>query len=388
VWAEGQGVVDYAVFRALGEARRTSWPSWEAPWRDGSVRITRLADVPVGDGGVDLARVHTHLYAQWAMDHQLAELGAGKVQLYLDLPVGVNADAYEVWRDRELFLLGASTGAPPDSLFLGGQSWGLPPLHPEVVRRRGYQYVIDCVRHHMRHAGMLRVDHVMGLFRLFAVPAGFGATEGVYLRYQADELMAILTLESNRHRCALVGEDLGTVPDQVRPAMARHGLARLHVGQFSMPGAVGQPTIAAVPEAIASLNTHDTPTFGGWWRGTDIDDRRALGLITDAQVVTERAERAASKAALVAFVDRGKLAPTSLPDEARAALGATVDLARGPAEVVLVNLEDLWLEPSPQNVPGTSDERPNWRRPFAQDPLAAGADLSVLDAVAAVRPTR
>jgi 4-alpha-glucanotransferase len=321
------------------------------------------------------------------MDHQLAALaGAHGVDLYLDLPVGVNADAYEVWRDRELFVLGASTGAPPDALFLGGQSWGLPPLHPEVVRRRGYRYVIDCVRHHMRHAGMLRVDHVMGLFRLFAVPAGCGATDGIYLRYQADELMAILTIESRRNRCALVGEDLGTVPDQVRPAMARHGLARLHVGQFAMPAKVGQPPLAAVPEAIASLNTHDTATFGGWWRGTDIDDRRALGLITDAQVVSERRERADSKQALLAFVDRGTLAPAALADEARAALGATLDLARGPAAVVLVNLEDLWLESAPQNVPGTSDERPNWRRPFAHDPLAPGADLSTLDAVAAVRP--
>src|SRR5262249_34955051 len=150
----------------------------------------------------------THVYAQWAMDRQLARFDG---RLYLDLPVGVNRDAWEVWRDRDAFVLGLSAGAPPDALFLGGQDWGLPPLHPERARTGGWRYVRDCVRHHMRHAGMLRVDHVMGLHRLYCVPAGMRATEGAYLRYPHEELYAILCLESARARCALVGEDLGTV---------------------------------------------------------------------------------------------------------------------------------------------------------------------------------
>lgn len=388
-------VVDYAMFRALGEAQRAPWSAWPAAIRDGAPVATDIDHVPALPG-LDPARVRAHVFAQWAMDQQLTAQEDARCGLYLDLPVGVGCDAYEVWRHRELFALEAAAGAPPDALFLGGQDWGLPPLRPAASRATGHAYFAACVRHHMHHAGMLRVDHVMGLWRLYCVPRGFGAREGVYVRYPADELCAVLTLESHRNRCAVAGEDLGTVPDHVRPAMARHGFFRLHVGQFAMPAAAGQAPGVAAPEAVASLNTHDTATFGGWWRGTDVDDRRALGLIDDARAAAEHAERLVSRAALLAHVDAAGLAPPELDDAQRAMHGAMVDLARGPAEVVLVTLEDLWLEPAPQNVPGTSEERPNWRRPLARGLDALGADpdapgagepalLAALDAVAAAR---
>ena len=384
-FARGRAL-DYALFRALGEAERAPWGAWPAARRDLDAPES-LADCAAA--GADPARVCTHLYAQWAMDRQLGEHERhGEAGLYLDLPVGVNADAYEVWRDRDLFVLGASAGAPPDPLFLGGQDWGLPPIHPERSRQSRHRYLIECVRHHMRHADMIRVDHVMSLHRLYCVPAGMPATAGVYVRYPADELYAILCLESHRHRCAVVGEDLGTVPDYVRPAMTRHGFYRLHVGQFAMPGKVGEPTGAAPADSVAAVDTHDTPTFAGWWRGLDIDDRKDLGLIDDKQAAAERVQRAETRTALVAHVDAHRLAPPKLPDEERALHGAHADLAAGPAEVALVTLEDLWLEPEPQNVPGTSDERPNWRRPASRpiesivsDPAIAAA----LDDVAARR---
>jgi 4-alpha-glucanotransferase len=392
-WAQTSGVYDYAAFRALRETTRQSWRDWPAQWRDGAPVITSRADAIAL--GADAARVTTHAAAQWAMQRQLAELAGGQirnnVQLYLDLPVGVNGDAYEVWRHRGLFLTELSTGAPPDALFLGGQDWGLPPLSPLALRRDHYRYFIRCVRHHMQVAGMLRIDHVMGLFRLYCVPMGRPATDGVYLRYPHDELLAVLTLESTRARCALVGEDLGTVPPQVRPAMADHGLFRLHVGQWALPTEPGDEPAPSPAEAVASLNTHDTATFAGWWRGADIDDRRELGLINAEQDHAERVARDHARAALLAFA--GPPAPgTALTDVERAMVATTADLAAGPAEVMLIALDDLALDPVPHNVPGTTTQRANWQRrvdgwadalePDRASPAAAAA----VAVVAARRP--
>ncbi len=359
-WAQQTGAYDYATFRAVGEQRRTGWRDWGSPWREGTPMIeSRSQAIGLGADG---ARLTTHLVAQWAMQQQLEAIGTGPVGLYLDLPVGVNCDAYEVWRHRNLFLTELAAGAPPDALFLGGQNWGLPPLSPIALRRDRYRYFIRCVQHHMKVAGMLRIDHVMGLFRLYCVPDGRPATDGVYIRYQAEELLAILTLESHRAKCALVGEDLGTVPDQVRPAMGRHGLFRLHVGQWFLPACVGDRPGPSPAEAVASLNTHDTATFAGWWRGADIDDRRDLDLITADQEATERIERDTARAALLAFTSAEGHPNDALTDVERAMVAATADLAHGAAEVVLVALDDLALEPFPHNVPGTTSQRPNWQR--------------------------
>ncbi|HTR50227.1 MAG TPA: 4-alpha-glucanotransferase [Kofleriaceae bacterium] len=360
-WAVAHDVYDYAAFRALGEGQRAGWRAWPAALRDGSKPVATRADALAL--GADPVRVATHVFAQWAMQRQLEALrdAHGSAALYLDLPVGVSCDAYEVWRWRDLFLLDLAAGAPPDALFLGGQDWGLPPLSPIALRRDRYRYFIRCVRHHVRVAGMLRVDHVMGLFRLYCVPAGRPATDGVYIRYHADELLAILALESARARCAVAGEDLGTVPPHVRPAMAAHGMFRLHVGQWHLPMHVGEAPAPAPAEAVASLNTHDTATFAGWWRGADIDDKRELGLIDGAQEAAERAERARQREALVAF-SAIRPADDALTEVERAMVAATTDLAVGPAEVVLVALDDLVLDPVPHNVPGTVSERPNWQR--------------------------
>ncbi|HEY0987905.1 MAG TPA: 4-alpha-glucanotransferase, partial [Kofleriaceae bacterium] len=334
-WAIDAGVYDYAAFRALGELTRQPWGAWPARWRDGAPAVVTRADAIAL--GADAANVTTHAAAQWAMQRQLHDLAGGPVSLYLDLPVGVNCDAYDVWRYRSLFLTDLSAGAPPDALFLGGQDWGLPPLSPIALRRDRHRYFIRSVRHHMRVAGMLRIDHVMGLFRLYCVPAGRPATDGVYLRYPHDELLAILALESNRAGCAVAGEDLGTVPDGVRPAMARHGLFRLHVGQWYLPTRQGDRPEPSPPESIASLNTHDTATFAGWWRGADIDDRLDLKLITEEQDADERVLRDQARAALLAFVQ--PRADGVLTDVERAMVGATADLAAGPAEVMLVALD-------------------------------------------------
>jgi 4-alpha-glucanotransferase len=381
-WATTNGVFDYAAFRAIGEAERKSWRDWPAHLRDGTTRVrTRAEAIALGADG---ARIDTHVFAQWMMQQQLGALQGGPVSLYLDLPVGVSMDAYEVWRWRRLFLTSLAAGAPPDALFLGGQNWGLPPMSPIALRRGRYKYFIDCVRHHMRVAGMLRIDHVMGLFRLYCVPQGHAATDGVYLRYPADELLAIVTLESRRATCAVAGEDLGTVPPHVRPAMQRHGMYRLHVGQWSFPQHAGQRSEEAPAGSIASLNTHDTATFAGWWSGADIADKVDLGLATDDEAMRERADRAVVKQIIL---DQAPDLPL-LPDVERAMIGVTTELAAGDAEVMLVSLDDLALEPVPHNVPGTTHERPNWQRRVIGWDHALDDSSPTIAAVAAARRPR
>ncbi len=358
-WARETHVYDYAAFRAIGESERKGWHSWPTKLRDGTkLAVTRNDALALG---VDAGRLDTHVVAQWLMQSQLEDLAKGNVGLYLDLPVGVNSDAYEVWRWRKLFLLDLAAGAPPDALFLGGQNWGLPPLSPIALRRDRYRYFIRCLRHHMKVAGMLRIDHVMGLFRLYCVPHGRPATDGVYIRYHHEELLAIVTLESMRARCAVAGEDLGTVPDHVRPAMTRHGMYRLHVGQWSFPSRPGDAPEPSPAEAVASLNTHDTATFAGWWRGKDIEDMRDLKLINEKQERDDRVLRERQKTAILAYVKPDPVSD-SLTEVERAMVAMTTDLAIGPAEIVLVALDDLVLDPIGHNVPGTVEQRPNWQR--------------------------
>jgi 4-alpha-glucanotransferase len=358
-WAREHDVYDYAAFRAIGEAEGVGWRNWPAALRDGT-RFAATSEAALALGA-ERGRVTSHVFAQWAMQRQLEALRGSDVALYLDLPVGVNVDAYEVWRHRDLFLLDLAAGAPPDALFLGGQDWALPPLSPLALRRDRYRYFIRCVRHHMRVAGMLRIDHVMGLFRLYCVPRGRPATDGVYVRYHPDELLAILTLESARARCAVAGEDLGTVPPQVRPAMQAHGMFRLHVGQWHLPGQIGERPGASPADAVASLNTHDTATFAGWWRGGDIEDKLDLGLVDAAHAHDEHVARDRERQALLAFAG-ARAADDHLTEVERAMVAATTDLAVGPAEIVLVALDDLVLDPVPHNVPGTTSQRSNWQR--------------------------
>lgn len=364
-WAAGVPAFDYAMFRAFGEMEGRGWHTW-AQNRDQLPMATSAEEAAAH--GADPSRVWSHVVAQWMMHQQLVAERADEAHsagLYLDLPVGVSGDAYEVWRHRKLFVTGASAGAPPDALFLGGQEWGLPPVHPRVSQATGHHYLRACLRHHMQAASMLRIDHVMGLHRLYCVPRGFGATEGAYLRYPKEELYALIALESRRYRCAVVGEDLGTVPPDVPPALARHNVARLWVSQFEIPSEVGKVPRSSPPAVVASFGTHDMATFSGWWQGADLADRRALGLINDEEQARQLAERRQQCAALLAYTQAEALAPADLPEQERAMVGATIDLARSPAEVVLVTLEDLWLEGQPQNVPGTYRERDNWLRPLA-----------------------
>lgn len=348
---------DYARFRAITETRRQVWSLW--PERLGEDEGLAASESSPAEA--------YHLFVQWQMDRQLRrvarELDAGGVSLYLDLPLGVHPDGYDAWRYRDLFAA-ASAGAPPDPFFTGGQNWGFRPLHPRRIREDGHRYFRGCIARHLAISGMLRLDHVMWLHRLYWIPAGASATDGVYVRYPAPELYAVLTIESARHDAAIVGEDLGTVPRAVRKGMARHGLHRMYAVQFEASATAERPLQPVVPGAVASLNTHDMPTFAGFWNGDDVRDRVSLGLLDEEGAEAALNARRRLRRALTEFLieeSESSRIPAELgAEEARDAL--LEYLARSDAGVVLASLEDLWLAREPHNVPGTWRERPNWRR--------------------------
>ena len=350
------GLEDYARFRAAVEKRRASWHSWPQEMQDG--RLT--------DADFDESSKRYHLYVQWLAHQQLSSASAKAREkglgLYLDLPLGAHPDGYDTWRHRGLFVLDAAMGAPPDDFFVKGQDWGLPPMHPERLREERYAYYLAYLRNHLKHAGILRVDHVMGMYRVFWVPRGFERSQGVYVHYPADEFYAMLTLESQRHKSVIVGEDLGTVPSQVRPAMAKHGLYRMYVAQFEAQPDPQWALNPPQPETVASVNGHDIAPFAAWWQGLDIHDRRSLGLLDEGGVWPETDRRQAAKRALVQFLrEKGFLREPC--EDVRGILSAVLAFLRSsPARVVLVNVEDLWLDTERQNTPGTTEERPNWRR--------------------------
>jgi 4-alpha-glucanotransferase len=346
---------DYAAFRAVGDRRRHPWQSWPAPQRDGV-----LAE---GDFERDVQRYH--LYVQWLADEQLRELAAQAQAtgegMYLDLPLGVNSSSYDVWRQRELFVPSVAAGAPPDPFFSKGQNWGFPPPHPEQSRLQGYRYVSAYLRHILQLANVLRIDHMMGLHRLFWVPHGADARDGIYVTYPADELYAVYVLEAHRKGAMLVGEDLGTVPPEVRPKMASHNFQRMYVLQFQGRPDPDNGLDPVFEGAIASINTHDTPTFASFTKGRDIDDWVELGNIKAEAAPAEHEQRRKLWEGVAQFLrKKGLLEETD--DLAALHRACLAYLGSGPSRFTLVTLEDLWLEERPQNVPGTWQERPNWKR--------------------------
>ncbi len=353
--AENPVLEDYARFRAAVKKYGANWRDWPQPFRSGSLR----------EGDYDEDERRYHLYTQWLAHQQITELSQKSrekgIKLYLDLPLGAHPDGYDVWREREAFIGDVSCGAPPDTFFIKGQDWGCPPMHPQKIREQGYRYPIACLRHHLGQAGILRIDHVMGLHHIFCIPRGMAATDGVYLRYHAEEFYAILSLESHRHRAVIVGEDLGTVPDYVRPAMGRHRLRRMHVFQYAAGDILWGKQPEPSPGAVTSLNTHDMPPFTAWWQGKHIRLRRELGLLDETEEKKELEAFSNLKRALLAFLENQE-SPAPEDDIPKIMAGILSYLASSKAEVLLVNLEDLWQETRQQNVPGTMSEYPNWQQ--------------------------
>ncbi len=323
-----------AVYEALSMHFNSGWMEWPAAYQD-----------PDSHAVATYAREHRHevqfyAFLQWLADMQLAAAARAAsnmaVGLYRDLAIGVDSQSVDVWGDRDAFCLGLSAGAPPDALNATGQNWGLPPLNPIVLRERAYAPLRTVLRANMRHAGALRIDHVMGLMRLFVIPSGAPPGEGAYLSYTFDDLAGVLALESVSNRCMVVGEDLGTLPHGFRERIAesRFFSCRLLYFERDEDGAFRDPS-EYPRDAVASTGTHDLPPLAGFWRDLPPRDRKQL-----LDLVGESPE--ATELDVVASAYRA--------------------LARTRARLMLVQMEDALLQAQAVNVPGTTTEAPNWRR--------------------------
>lgn len=344
-------LVRYARFRGAQARLGRSWRDWPAGARTGAL----------GPKQVDHEEERFHLVAQALARRQLGDLRhdleKDGIRLGLDLAVGVHPDGYDPWSRQGLFAEGMSVGAPPDGGFPSGQDWGFHPVLPAASRREGHQYLAASIAHQATAAGVLRVDHIMAWTRLYWIPHGLGKDEGTYVSYPEDELFAILTLESHRHRCEVVGENLGTVPPQIGDALPRHRIWGMYLAQFT---ASEDPNMSpATNEDMALVGTHDTPTFAGWLSGVDIGERVRCDLLDPAAEPKVRSERAL---AIGRLADRLE----GSVDDPRALLADLLEwLGRSGSPLVVPWLEDLWLEEEGVNLPGTrSSERPNWQRPM------------------------
>lgn len=386
----------HAVYQALAEhlhaqdERYWGWPAWPAEYRD-----------PEGDAVHRFARKHTdrvefYQYLQWQAYQQLSaagrrsmELGL-KVGLYEDLAVGVDVGGLETWVYRDLYALDARIGAPPDDFNPDGQEWGLPPLVPHQLAAAGYAPLIDILRANMRHGGALRIDHVMGLMRLFWIPLQARPVEGAYVRYPFEDLLGIVALESQRNHCMVVGEDLGTVPDEVRQALGPAGIHSYRVFYFEKDSSQVFKRPQDYPQqALVTVSTHDLPTLPGYWRGQDIRLRSELGLFPDQSV--EQAQilaRTQDRSRILMALSSAGLLPEdigldaaflpALPTELIVAIHAY--LARTPARMLTFQLEDILGQVDQVNLPGTIDQHPNWCRklPATLDELAQDPRLEKL----------
>jgi 4-alpha-glucanotransferase len=370
-------------FRAtLGVA--SGWLSWPEEFRDvNGNAAARFAAANPGE-------VEFHAYLQWLAHEQLygaqalaRELGM-PIGLYGDYAVGANPSGSETWADQESFRRGAEIGAPPDPLALKGQGWGIPPQDPSVMLAQRLQGFVALIRNNMRYYGALRLDHVMSLFRLWWVAAGFSPTEGAYVHYPLEQLLTVLSLESARSACVVVGEDLGVVPDEMRRAMPECGLYHYKVLLFEKLDGRFRRADEYVRHALATVTTHDMPTLRSYWEGRDIELRRRLNLYPSAEVESDviREREHDRKLLLEALQEQGlKPAQPATPFDAftaELAHALHLYLARSATTLVALQIEDLLGEILPVNVPGTDREYPNWQRKVSAglEEVAARADLA------------
>lgn len=328
-------------------------------------------------------RVHLCMYLQWVADTQINEVQAladekgMAVGLYRDLAVGVADSGAETWADNGSLVLDASIGAPPDVLGPLGQNWGLPPLNPQTLHATAYDAYIKLLRANMKHCGALRIDHVLGLLRLWWIPKGENATQGAYIYYPVKDMLAILALESHRHQCSVIGEDLGTVPDEIVALLRDAGVHSYKVFFFETSkedGGFISPTHYA-EQSMAALCTHDMPTLRGFWHCDDLKMGREIGLYPDeAQLQELFTDRLKCKQGILNSVDWHGYLPAGIgrdaqlvPMDSYLSEALQLHVAAGSSALLSVQLED-WLEmDKPVNIPGTVNEYPNWRRKLSMN---------------------
>jgi 4-alpha-glucanotransferase len=362
---------EFATFVVLQERlagrHGVDWRRWPAVYRDpGSAAVARFA-------AEHEREIDFHCYLQFELDRQLAQAAAGAraagmpIGLYQDLAIGSSPTGSDAWAFQGLFLDGVTIGAPPDAWYSRGQDWGFHPLDPRRLAATGYQYWIALLRGAFAHAGALRIDHVLGLFRQFWVPVGRPPSEGAYVRIPTEDFLGILALESTRAGALVIGEDLGTVPRGVPETLAAWNILSTTVLYFARTRAGGFLPARAYPErALVSANTHDMAPLAGYWRGRDLELRQRFGQFRSAAAVrAARTERGRERHALVRrLAAEGVLGPGRGRDADAGLRGAIhAFLARTPSALLGVSLDDLTGEVEPVNVPGTGPkEYPNWSR--------------------------
>jgi len=366
----GADLTRWATYCALADHHQASWRTWPDQFRqpDSPAVAAFAAGHP--------RQVGFWAWLQWLIDEQIRPAGAPLA--VSDLAVGFSADGADAWEWQDLLAQGVRIGAPPDILGPDGQDWGLPPFIPWRLRDAGYQPLASTIRAAVRHARGLRIDHVMGLFRLWWVPPSGGAVDGAYVRYPGRELLDVVALESARAGALVVGEDLGTVEAGVRAVLAEAGVLSTRLLLFE-----DDPPSTWIPQAMAAVTTHDLPTIAGVWSGVDLADRRAAGTTIPADGDDDFRRHL------------GMHFGTADPDPS----GRTVDevivdthrqIAASPCVLATATLDDLVGAEHRPNVPGTIDEHPNWRipLPLALDDLP-GYPLAdaVVAAISETRPS-
>jgi 4-alpha-glucanotransferase len=341
----GSALDGFAAYSALTELHGPRWQEWPAEIRHpGAPGVREFAA-----GREGARRVMFHSWLQWLADGQLADagrFGAGSTGIVQDLAVGIDRDGADGWMWQDVFALGMDVGAPPDEFNTRGQNWALPPLDPWRLRSCGYRPWIESLRGVLRHAGGVRVDHVMGLFRLFWIPAGLEPSQGAYVRYPGGEMLDILALEADRAGAVVVGEDLGTVEDEVRAELYERQVLSYRVWWFEP-----ERTTAWPERALAAVTTHDLPTIAGVLDRSDVAAQQECGMNPNEEASERLRDRLLDWTASDDDADAGDVIRR-----------AYEDLARAPCLLLAVGLEDVLAVSERPNMPGTTDQWPNWKQ--------------------------
>jgi 4-alpha-glucanotransferase len=372
---EGDLLSRFALYCSLDEDLHRKNPNlWT--WRDWPAQYQQ----PDSAESQAFARGHSrsieyYKYIQFVIEEQLAaaQLHAKEVGmpigLYHDLAVATDNFGSDLWGTRDHYVEGCRVGAPPDDFSPDGQDWGFPPPNKETHRAEGYELFRESIRKIVRHGGALRIDHVMRLYRLFWVPAGMSPAAGAYVRDYAEDLMHILALESVRSRNIIIGEDLGTITDEMRDLFTRFGILSYRLFPFEKNYQTGEfrPSSAYPRQALVSSSTHDLPTLAGFWRNSDIESRKQAGLIEQSHADQQTWERRREKQRMLDVLVAERLSPArdgGAIDDLDGDLHNSIIgfISQVPSVLLLLNQEDFTKELYQQNLPGTTAQYPNWQR--------------------------
>ena len=393
--AMGEALERFAIFQAIRLDRARAGDS--ADWRQWPAALQNPTSREVKEfAQAHRLKVDFIAWTQWVADSQLAEAAqhasaAGmKIGLYRDLAVGAAASGAESWANPAIVAERAHAGAPPDIFDPAGQDWGLPPFNPRALREESYASFIELVRANLRHAGALRIDHVLGMQHLYWVPKGHPASQGAYVTYPFDDLAAILALESTRNRCLVVGEDLGTVPRGFREKLADAGILSYRVLYFEQNKSGEFVAPEKYPAlSLATIGNHDMATLAGWWQGLDIKLHEENNLYPDAaEAARQYDQREKDKRNLLKALSDAGIDVGDGDDFQQIAVAVHTFLARTNSSLAMAQLDNLAQETDQVNLPGSSDEQPNWRRRYSMTLEELAADRQVEQLVAIFRSLR